>query len=164
MMTGFINRHKLVLFLSALALIFLLYSLCYQLFFTLPIPANAINTSIYEPEEKYVVYFTLEDSNVLASQSGEVAYVGLDATGKMSQVTIKHSFGYSSEYRGLLSDMILVSVGQKVKRGQPVASIRISGEMSPSDATTLYSNNVLNFLVIRNSIPIEPTNYLKNQV
>ena len=87
---------------------------------------------------------------VIAPASGIVSESGNDlAFGKI--LVISHGFGMASRYAHL--NKILVQVGQKVKRGEKIAEVGISGKTTGPH---------LHYEVRLNDIPVNPMRYILN--
>ena len=90
-------------------------------------------------------------SEVLAAGSGQVVSVERNSTpgGSGVQVVISHSLGYRSRYTHL--EEVIVRPGQRVKRGDPIARIGVSGSsIAPH----------LHFEISRNGNPVNPAIFM----
>lgn len=90
-------------------------------------------------------------SDVVAAGSGQVVSVERNATpgGSGVQVVISHSLGYRSRYTHL--EEVMVRPGQRVKRGDPIARIGVSGSsIAPH----------LHFEISRNGNPVNPAIFM----
>jgi len=87
---------------------------------------------------------------VIAPAGGIVSESGNDlAFGKI--LVISHGFGMASRYAHL--NKILVNVGQKVKRGEKIAEVGMSGKTTGPH---------LHYEVRLNNIPVNPMRYILN--
>jgi murein DD-endopeptidase MepM/ murein hydrolase activator NlpD len=87
---------------------------------------------------------------VIASANGIVSDVGNDiAHGKI--VVLFHGFGMTSSYSHL--SKVLVRVGQKVKRGDKIAEVGMTGKTTGPH---------LHYVVKINGVPINPARYILN--
>jgi len=85
---------------------------------------------------------------IIASADGIVVDVGNDlAYGR--NVVISHGFGMISQYGHL--DKALVKIGQKVKRGDKIADLGMTGKTTGPH---------LHYEVRMNGIPVNPTRYI----
>lgn len=90
-------------------------------------------------------------SEVFAAGSGQVISVERNSTpgGSGVQVVISHSFGYNSRYTHL--EEVMVRPGQRIKRGDLIARIGVSGSsIAPH----------LHFEISRNGNPINPAIFM----
>jgi murein DD-endopeptidase MepM/ murein hydrolase activator NlpD len=91
-----------------------------------------------------------EGTAVIAPGSGIISDTGTDSShGKF--VVISHGFGMASRYNHL--DKVLVRAGQKVKRGDKVAEIGMTGQTTGPH---------LHYEVRVNGIPVNPMRYILN--
>ena len=86
---------------------------------------------------------------VQATDGGVVAYAGNELRGYGNLVLIKHSNGWISAYAHC--DLILVKTGQKVARGQVIARVGSTGNVSEPQ---------LHFELRRGKKPVDPREYL----
>ena len=86
---------------------------------------------------------------VRASDGGIVAYAGEALSGYGRMVMLRHAEGYVTLYAH--NDAILVQEGDVVKRGQPIAEVGNSGDVSDSQ---------LHFEIRRGKTPIDPAKIL----
>ncbi|MGH7114527.1 MAG: peptidoglycan DD-metalloendopeptidase family protein [Stellaceae bacterium] len=86
---------------------------------------------------------------VQATDAGVVAYAGNDLRGYGNLVLIKHPNGWISAYAHC--DLILVKTGQKVARGQVIARVGSTGNVSEPQ---------LHFELRRGKQPVNPSDYL----
>ena len=86
---------------------------------------------------------------VRASDSGIVAYAGEALSGYGRMVMLRHAEGYVTLYAH--NDVILVREGDVVNRGQPIAEVGTSGDVSDSQ---------LHFELRKGTDPIDPTKVL----
>jgi murein DD-endopeptidase MepM/ murein hydrolase activator NlpD len=86
---------------------------------------------------------------VEATDGGVVAYAGNELRGYGNLVLIKHANGWISAYAHC--DVILVKTGQKVVRGQVIARVGSSGNVSEPQ---------LHFELRRGKKPVDPRGYL----
>lgn len=82
---------------------------------------------------------------VRASDSGIVAYAGEALSGYGRMVMLRHAEGYVTLYAH--NDVILVQEGDVVRRGQPIAKVGHSGDVSESQ---------LHFEIRKGKTPIDP--------
>lgn len=90
------------------------------------------------------------NNNILAIQDGKVAYVGNELRGYGNLIIIKHSNKWISAYAHL--DQAFVSRGQKVTKGQKIAKVGTTGNVSEKQ---LY------FSLRKNKESVNPELYLK---
>ncbi|WP_165602587.1 murein hydrolase activator EnvC family protein [Candidatus Terasakiella magnetica] len=88
-------------------------------------------------------------SAVMAAENGVVAYSGNELRGFGNMLLIKHSGGWITAYAH--NEKILVKRGQKVKRGQTIASVGSSGGVTKPQ---------LHFEIRRGMNPVNPKKYL----
>ncbi len=86
---------------------------------------------------------------VQATDAGVVAYAGNELRGYGNLILIKHPNGWISAYAHC--DLILVKTGQKVARGQVIARVGSTGNVSAPQ---------LHFELRRGKQPVDPRNYL----
>jgi murein DD-endopeptidase MepM/ murein hydrolase activator NlpD len=86
---------------------------------------------------------------VQATNAGVVAYAGNELRGYGNLILIKHPNGWISAYAHL--DLILVRTGQKVVRGQVIARVGSTGNVSAPQ---------LHFELRRGKHPVDPRDYL----
>ena len=89
--------------------------------------------------------------NVYATGDGTVTFIQLSRTGYGNEIVIDHAFGFGSRYAHL--DTILVTGGQKVKRGQLIGKVGESGR-----ATGPH----LHYEVLYENKPVNPSFYFDN--
>lgn len=90
-----------------------------------------------------------EGTPVVAAEAGTVAYVGNELRGYGNLVLVKHADGWMTAYAH--NSKLLVTRGQKVKRGQVIAR---------SGSTGSVSEPQLHFEVRRGTRALDPTDYL----
>lgn len=88
-------------------------------------------------------------ASVRASDSGIVAYAGEALSGYGRMVMLRHAEGYVTLYAH--NDVILVQEGDVVSRGQPIAKVGNSGDVSKSQ---------LHFEIRKGKTPIDPAKIL----
>ena len=86
---------------------------------------------------------------VQAADAGAVAYAGNELRGYGNLILIKHPNGWISAYAHC--DLILVKTGQKVARGQVIAGVGSTGNVSEPQ---------LHFELRRGKHPVDPRDYL----
>ena len=86
---------------------------------------------------------------VQAADGGVVAYSGNELRGYGNLILIKHANGWISAYAHC--DLILVKTGQKVARGQVIARVGATGNVSEPQ---------LHFELRRGKKPVDPNEYL----
>jgi murein DD-endopeptidase MepM/ murein hydrolase activator NlpD len=86
---------------------------------------------------------------VQATDAGVVAYAGNELRGYGNLILIKHPNGWISAYAHC--DLILVRTGQKVARGQVIARVGSTGNVSAPQ---------LHFELRRGKHPVDPRDYL----
>ncbi|MGA8552348.1 MAG: M23 family metallopeptidase, partial [Stellaceae bacterium] len=86
---------------------------------------------------------------VQATDAGIVAYAGNELRGYGNLILIKHPNGWISAYAHC--DLILVRTGQKVARGQVIARVGSTGNVSAPQ---------LHFELRRGKHPVDPRDYL----
>ena len=89
-------------------------------------------------------------SPIYAVENGVVAYAGNEIRGFGNLLLIKHTDGYITAYAH--GDKLLVSRGQKVKRGQHIATVGSTGSVSEPQ---------LHFEVRKGRRPQDPKKYLR---
>ncbi len=89
---------------------------------------------------------------VQATDAGVVAYAGNELRGYGNLILIKHPNGWISAYAHC--DLILVKTGQKVARGQVIARVGSTGNVSAPQ---------LHFELRRGKQPVNPRDYLAPQ-
>ncbi len=89
-------------------------------------------------------------ANVVAAENGVVAYSGNELAGFGNLLLIKHAEGWMSAYAH--NDTVTVKKGQKVKKGQTIAKVGKTGNVSTPQ---------LHFELRRGSKPVNPTSYLE---
>ena len=91
-------------------------------------------------------------TTVVAAENGVVVYAGsdIDAFGRM--LMIRHADGYLSAYAH--NSTLLVAEGDKVKRGQPVAKVGMTGDVLEPQ---------LHFELRKGRDAVDPTRYLKGE-
>ncbi len=90
--------------------------------------------------------------NVVASENGVVAYSGNELPGYGNLLLIKHAEGWISAYAH--NDSVSVKKGQKVKKGQVIAKVGKTGNVSTPQ---------LHFELRRGSKPLDPMMYLEKK-
>jgi murein DD-endopeptidase MepM/ murein hydrolase activator NlpD len=88
---------------------------------------------------------------VQAADAGVVAYAGNELRGYGNLILIKHPNGWISAYAHC--DLILVKTGQKVARGQVIARVGSTGNVSEPQ---------LHFELRRGKHPVDPRDYLSS--
>jgi murein DD-endopeptidase MepM/ murein hydrolase activator NlpD len=91
--------------------------------------------------------------DVYATGDGTVTFVQFSRTGYGNEIVIDHAFGFGSRYAHL--NKILVTAGQKVKRGQRIGEVGNSGR-----ATGPH----LHYEVIHENKPVNPAFYFDNSL
>jgi murein DD-endopeptidase MepM/ murein hydrolase activator NlpD len=86
---------------------------------------------------------------VQAADAGVIAYAGNELRGYGNLILIKHPNGWISAYAHC--DLILVKTGQKVARGQVIARVGSTGNVSEPQ---------LHFELRRGKQPVDPRGYL----
>lgn len=86
---------------------------------------------------------------VMAADNGIVAYAGEALSGYGRMVMLRHDEGYVTLYAH--NDALLVSEGDVVNRGQPIAEVGDSGDVTESQ---------LHFELRKGTAPIDPTKVL----
>lgn len=97
-----------------------------------------------------LLYKAKIDTNIVASNNGQIVFVGMGPRGMGNMIVIKHSDNMESVY-AYLPEKPKLMVGQFVKRGQKIGSI------NPVDGTY---DAVLYFELRKNSNPINPEDYI----
>jgi murein DD-endopeptidase MepM/ murein hydrolase activator NlpD len=90
---------------------------------------------------------------VHAAESGEVTYVGNELKGYGNLILIRHDNGFTTAYAH--ADGVLVKRGQRVARGEVIASAGATGDVSQPQ---------LHFELRRGTRPVDPTLFLTPQV
>ena len=90
-----------------------------------------------------------EGENVIAAEGGVVVYAGNEIRGFGNLVLIKHANGWMTAYAH--NDKLLVTRGQEVKRGQPIAKAGATGSVSTPQ---------VHFELRRGSRPVDPIRYM----
>ena len=90
-----------------------------------------------------------ERSDVIAAESGVVAYAGDQIAGYGQLILIRHAGGFTTAYAH--NEAVLVKVGEVVRRGQPIARVGRTG-----DVTTAQ----LHFEIRQGETPIDPSSVL----
>jgi len=88
--------------------------------------------------------------NVIAADSGRIAYAGWDSSGSGYMVLVDHGNGYTTRYAHL--SQVMVISGQTIARGQSVGRM---GNTGHSTGTHLH------FEIYLNGVRVNPLNYLK---
>jgi murein DD-endopeptidase MepM/ murein hydrolase activator NlpD len=91
--------------------------------------------------------------NVYATGDGTVTFVQISRTGYGNEIVIDHAFGFGSRYAHL--DQVLVTEGQKIKRGQVIGKVGQSGR-----ATGPH----LHYEVLYENKPVNPAFYYDNSL
>jgi murein DD-endopeptidase MepM/ murein hydrolase activator NlpD len=91
--------------------------------------------------------------NVYATGDGTVTFVQISRTGYGNEIVIDHAFGFGSRYAHL--DQVLVTEGQKIKRGQIIGKVGQSGR-----ATGPH----LHYEVLYENKPVNPAFYYDNSL
>ena len=86
---------------------------------------------------------------VQAADAGVVAYAGNELRGYGNLILVKHPSGWISAYAHC--DLILVKKGEKVSRGQVIARVGSTGNVSEPQ---------LHFELRRGNKPVDPREYL----
>jgi murein DD-endopeptidase MepM/ murein hydrolase activator NlpD len=89
---------------------------------------------------------------VHAAESGEVSYVGNELKGYGNLILIRHDNGFSTAYAH--ADGVLVRRGQRVERGEVIASAGATGDVSQPQ---------LHFELRRGTRPVDPALFLAPQ-
>jgi murein DD-endopeptidase MepM/ murein hydrolase activator NlpD len=90
-----------------------------------------------------------EGASVVAADNGVVAYAGNELRGFGNLLLIRHADGWVTAYAH--NEKLLVKRGEKVKRGQTVAQIGRTGNVSAPQ---------LHFEIRRGTDPVDPLKYL----
>lgn len=88
-------------------------------------------------------------TSVVAADNGVVAYAGNELRGFGNLLLVRHADGWVTAYAH--NSRLLVKRGQKVKRGQPIAEVGSTGNVSSPQ---------LHFEVRRGTDPVDPLKYL----
>jgi murein DD-endopeptidase MepM/ murein hydrolase activator NlpD len=91
-------------------------------------------------------------TQVVAGDNGVVAYAGNELRGFGNLLLIRHADGWITAYAH--NDKLLVRQGEKVKRGQPIATVGRSGNVSSPQ---------LHFEVRKGTDPVDPLGYLSSR-
>jgi murein DD-endopeptidase MepM/ murein hydrolase activator NlpD len=91
--------------------------------------------------------------NVYSTGDGTVTFVQISRTGYGNEIVIDHAFGFGSRYAHL--DQVLVTEGQKIKRGQVIGKVGQSGR-----ATGPH----LHYEVLYENKPVNPAFYYDNSL
>ncbi|MEJ2377151.1 MAG: LysM peptidoglycan-binding domain-containing M23 family metallopeptidase [Pseudolabrys sp.] len=91
-----------------------------------------------------------EGTPIKAAESGVVAYAGNELKGYGNLVLIRHADGYVSAYAN--ASKLLVSRGEKVRRGQVIARAGQTGDVNSPQ---------LHFEIRKGSNPVDPVKLLK---
>jgi murein DD-endopeptidase MepM/ murein hydrolase activator NlpD len=91
-------------------------------------------------------------TRVVAAENGVVAYAGNELRGFGNLLLIKHADGWITAYAH--NDQLLVQKGDKVVRGQAIARVGSSGNVSSPQ---------LHFEIRRGAEPVNPMKYLGTQ-
>jgi murein DD-endopeptidase MepM/ murein hydrolase activator NlpD len=98
-------------------------------------------------------FVAAEGKSVYATGDGIVTFIQFSRTGYGNEIIIDHSFGFGSRYAHL--DTILVTEGQKVKRGQMIGRVGKSGR-----ATGPH----LHYEVLYEKKPVNPALYFDSSL
>lgn len=90
---------------------------------------------------------------VKAAEAGTVKTIKNDPRYGLT-ITIEHSDGYQTVYSNLLSSEFVVE-GEKVEKGQSIGTVGNTAAFEVADAPHLH------FEILKDSIPIDPTTYMK---
>jgi murein DD-endopeptidase MepM/ murein hydrolase activator NlpD len=88
-------------------------------------------------------------AEVVAAENGVVAYAGNELRGFGNLLIIRHADGWVTAYAH--NDKLLVKQGEKVKRGQPIATVGNSGNVSSPQ---------LHFEIRKGTDPVDPLGHL----
>jgi murein DD-endopeptidase MepM/ murein hydrolase activator NlpD len=88
-------------------------------------------------------------TEVVAADNGVVAYAGNELRGFGNLLLIRHADGWITAYAH--NEKLLVRQGEKVKRGQPIATVGTSGSISSPQ---------LHFEIRRGTDPVDPLSHL----
>jgi murein DD-endopeptidase MepM/ murein hydrolase activator NlpD len=91
-------------------------------------------------------------TDVVAAENGVVAYAGNELRGFGNLLLLRHADGWITAYAH--NDQLLVKRGDTVKRGQPIAKLGRTGNVSTPQ---------LHFELRRGSDPVDPRKYLGPQ-
>ncbi len=91
-------------------------------------------------------------ANVVAAENGVVAYAGNELRGFGNLLLIKHADGYMTAYAH--NERLLVTRGQKVKKGQTIAKVGSTGSVTTPQ---------LHFEIRKGRKAVDPTRYLPRQ-
>jgi len=92
-------------------------------------------------------------TNVYATGDGTVTFQQISRTGYGNEIVIDHAFGFGSRYDHL--DQILVSLGQKIKRGQLIGKVGRSGRSTGPH---------LHYEVLYEGKPVNPAFYFDSSL
>jgi len=92
-------------------------------------------------------------TNVYATGDGTVTFQQISRTGYGNEIVIDHAFGFGSRYAHL--DQILVSLGQKIKRGQLIGKVGRSGRSTGPH---------LHYEVLYEGKPVNPAFYFDSSL
>ena len=90
---------------------------------------------------------------VKAAEAGTVKTIKNDPRYGLT-ITIEHGDGYQTVYSNLLSSEFVVE-GEKVEKGQSIGTVGNTAAFEVADETHLH------FEILKDSIPIDPTTYMK---
>ncbi|HEX6013569.1 MAG TPA: peptidoglycan DD-metalloendopeptidase family protein [Geminicoccaceae bacterium] len=90
-----------------------------------------------------------EGSLVLAARSGTVAYAGSEIRGYGKMLLIAHAGGFTTVYAR--NRELLVRVGERVRRGQPIAAVGSADVGGPR----------LHFQLRSGGVPLDPARHLQ---
>jgi murein DD-endopeptidase MepM/ murein hydrolase activator NlpD len=85
----------------------------------------------------------------VAAENGVVAYAGNELRGFGNLLLIRHADGWVTAYAH--NQTLLVKQGDKVKRGQPIATVGTSGSVSSPQ---------LHFEIRKGTAPVDPLVHL----
>jgi murein DD-endopeptidase MepM/ murein hydrolase activator NlpD len=91
-------------------------------------------------------------TQVVAAENGVVAYAGNELRGFGNLLLIRHADGWITAYAH--NEKLLVKQGDKVRRGQPIATVGSSGNVSSPQ---------LHFEVRKGTDPVDPLGYLSSR-
>lgn len=94
----------------------------------------------------------LKGTLVKAAENGVILLANLAMPGYGNMVEVKHSGKITTRYAHL--DKILVSVGQKVKKGQPIGTVGATGNVRGADPSHLH------FEILKKGVQVDPLKYL----
>ena len=90
---------------------------------------------------------------VKAAEAGTVKSIKNDPRYGLT-IVIEHNDGYETVYSNLLSSEFVVE-GEKVERGQSIGTVGNTAAFEVADEPHLH------FEILKDSIPIDPTTYMK---